>query len=101
MQSTTHTVTVRWNGTDRTLLVEPTVNVRDTFGAAAFLVAEPSQSVVSLDPAGRPLAPLEAATTPRLHRRVRWEKRQGGRCRRRPVADTAASFDDVVSLLHE
>ena len=63
MQSTTHTVTVRWNGTDRTLLVEPTVNVRDTFGAAAFLVAEPSQSVVSLDPAGRPLAPLDAATT--------------------------------------
>ena len=37
MQSTTHTVTVRWNGTDRTLVVEPTVNVRDTFGAAAFV----------------------------------------------------------------
>eukprot|EP00966_Prymnesium_polylepis_P150154 3468281-Prymnesium_polylepis.1 len=51
--------TVRWNGGSHVFRVATDVNVRATFGSAAFLV-DSEQRVVSLDESGTPLAPLAA-----------------------------------------
>ena len=47
-----------WNGGKRTFLLPPTVSIRDTFGAAAFIVDSSTGEVASLDAAGRPPPPL-------------------------------------------
>ena len=52
-----------WNGTARTFTVDLDVNVRDTFGPAAFLVDNASQKVVSLSATGQPTALLDASAT--------------------------------------
>ena len=48
--------TVRWATKEFT--VSTSVNVRDTFGTASFLVDDSTQHVVSLDASGQPLTPL-------------------------------------------
>ena len=52
------TASCRWNGGKHVFHVDLDVDVRATFGSAAFLVDDGSQRVVSLDARGRPVAPL-------------------------------------------
>ena len=52
--------TLHWAAGKRTFTVALDVNVRDTFGAASFLVDDETSQVVSLDSAGLPLTPLLA-----------------------------------------
>ena len=85
----------RW-GT-RTLAVALDVNVRQTFGSAAFLVAEDSGRVVSLDAHGRPLALLDPSMTYVVHSGGSRElRRQAGAL----AGQMSAARDDLDKLRH-
>lgn len=49
-----------WNGGRRVFEVALDVNIRHTFGSAAFLVDDVTQEAVSLDASGAPVTPLAA-----------------------------------------